>query len=70
MDGWVNKGESDARKPAHARILLGADEAESGPDMGEIELGVLALDLPERIGERAELVRQSPPRRSTVTKPK
>ena len=31
LDGMISRGKAEARKLAHARILLQADEAEGGP---------------------------------------
>lgn len=31
LEGLIGKGNGDARKLAHARILLRADDAEGGP---------------------------------------
>jgi transposase len=32
LDGMISRGRADARKLAHARVLLHADASESGPD--------------------------------------
>lgn len=51
LEGWVNKGKSEARKLAHARILLQADEAEGGPCRTDDEIA-RALNVHVRTVER------------------
>jgi transposase len=47
----VSRGKADARKLAHARILLQADEAEGGPRRTDEQIGS-ALDASTRTVER------------------
>jgi transposase len=51
LEGLVNKGKSEARKLAHARILLQADEAEGGPCRTDDEIA-RALNVHVRTVER------------------
>lgn len=51
LEGLVSKGKSDARKLAHARILLQADEAESGPRRTDGDIA-RALNVHVRTVER------------------
>lgn len=51
LEGWVNKDKSEARKLAHARILLQADEAEGGPCRTDDEIA-RALNVHVRTVER------------------
>jgi transposase len=47
----ISKGKADARKLAHARILLQADEADGGPGRTDAEIAA-ALDASTRTCER------------------
>src|SRR3954468_21601936 len=38
LEGMIGSGKAAARKLAHARILLKADEAEGGPGWGDAEI--------------------------------
>lgn len=51
LEAMISRGKADARKLAHARVLLQADEADGGP--GRIDRDVAAaLDLSVRTVER------------------
>ena len=47
----ISRGKADARKLAHARILLQADEAEGGPRRTDVQIAS-ALDTATRTVER------------------
>ena len=50
-EGLISKGKADARKLAHARVLLQADEAGGGPARADADIAA-ALDLSTRTVER------------------
>jgi hypothetical protein len=51
LTAMISKGKADARKLAHARVLLQADEAEGGPGRTDAEIAA-ALDTSTRTCER------------------
>jgi len=51
LGAMIAKGKADARKLAHARILLQADEAEGGPGRTDAEVAA-SLDTTTRTCER------------------
>src|SRR4051794_14910307 len=51
LEAMISRGKADARKLAHARIPLQADEAPSGPGRIDAEIAV-ALDTSTRTVER------------------
>jgi transposase len=51
LEGLIGKGKADARKLAHARVLLQADEAAAGP-AGPDEQIAAGLDVSTRTVER------------------
>jgi transposase len=51
LEGLIGKGKADARKLAHARILLQADEAPGGPSRPDEEIAA-ALNVSTRTTER------------------
>jgi transposase len=51
LEGLIGKGKADARKLAHARVLLQADEAAAGP-AGSDEQIAAGLDISTRTVER------------------
>ena len=52
LEAMISKGKADARKLAHARILLQADEAPGGPGRTDADIAA-ALDTSPRTIERA-----------------
>jgi len=51
LQGLISRGKADARKLAHARILLQADEAEGGPRRTDEQIAS-ALNITTRTVER------------------
>ena len=51
LEAMISRGRADARKLAHARVLLQADEADGGPARTDQEVAS-ALDLSTRTVER------------------
>ena len=51
LHAMISKGKADARKLAHARVLLQADESEAGPRHTDEQIA-LALDTTTRTVER------------------
>ncbi|WZP01149.1 IS630 family transposase (plasmid) [Isosphaeraceae bacterium EP7] len=51
LEAMISRGKADARKLAHARVLLQADEADGGPARSDQEVAS-ALDLSTRTVER------------------
>ena len=51
LRAMISKGKADARKLAHARILLQADDSEAGPRQTDEQIA-LALDTTTRTVER------------------
>lgn len=51
LHSMISKGKADARKLAHARILLQADESEAGPRQTDEQIAA-ALDTTTRTVER------------------
>ena len=51
LEAMISRGKSDARKLAHARILLQADEAPAGPGRTDADIAT-ALDTSTRTVER------------------
>lgn len=51
LEAMISKGKADARKLAHARILLQADEADGAPGRTDQEVAA-ALDVSTRTVER------------------
>ena len=51
LTAMIGKGKADARKLAHARILLQADEADGGPGRTDADIAA-ALDTSTRTCER------------------
>lgn len=51
LEAMISRGKADARKLAHARILLQADDAPSGPGRIDADIAV-ALDTSTRTVER------------------
>jgi transposase len=51
LEAMISKGKADARKLAHARILLHTDEADGAPTLTDQEVAS-ALDLSTRTVER------------------
>ena len=51
LSAMISKGKADARKLAHARILLQADESEGGPGGADEQIAA-ALDTSTRTCER------------------
>jgi len=51
LAAMISKGKADARKLAHARILLQADESAGGPGRTDVEIAA-ALDTTTRTCER------------------
>ena len=51
LQAMISKGKADARKLAHARILLQADESEAGPRRTDEQIAA-ALDTTTRTVER------------------
>jgi hypothetical protein len=51
LGGMISRGKADARKLAHARVLLQADACESGPDWTDtriaeaVRVSVRTMDL-------------------------
>ena len=55
LEGLIGKGKGEARKLAHARILLQADEAEGGPKRTDAEVASVlnvSVRTVERVRER------------------
>lgn len=55
LEALVSQGKGDARKLAHARILLQADESESGPRRTDVEVASVlnvSVRTVERVRER------------------
>lgn len=55
LEDLIGKGKSEARKLAHARILLQADEAEGGPKRTDVEVASVlnvSVRTVERVRER------------------
>ena len=51
LDSLIGRGKADARKLAHARVLLQTDEADGGPARADADIAA-ALDLSTRTVER------------------
>ena len=51
LEAMISRGKADARKLAHARVLLQADEADGGPAWADQEIAS-ALEVSARTVER------------------
>lgn len=55
LEGLIGKGKGEARKLAHARILLQTDEAEGGPKRTDVDVAAglnVSVRTVERVRER------------------